>query len=298
MKFFITIITLLVCISAGAQRIVSGTVTDVAGEGIMGAAIQIKGTNTGVVTDFDGRYSIEVSDDSLLVFSSIGYTTKEITVTNGVVVVNVTLEVNLENFILIGPCFPPRYQTNVTHGLNYKTTGIHLSTNSRAIFQLLDASLSYATDFEHNDNLKTRVNKWFGLYNSFDMEAAIDFQHANFDSLQLHRYTASLGTNIKIFEANRTNISLESGVLNYKFTDMRETHWGYGIHLKRPFDIKISQYQRIRLNLNAGLINWNEFTEKQLGAALEYNRFLIGTTYQKISDYEETTVFAGYGWYF
>jgi len=64
-----------------AQRTVSGTVTDENGEGLPGVNVVIKGTTTGVTTDLNGDYQISVPDDeTVLVFSSVGMETQEITV--------------------------------------------------------------------------------------------------------------------------------------------------------------------------------------------------------------------------
>lgn len=64
-----------------AQRTVTGVVTDKANEPLPGAAVLLKGTSTGSVTDMDGKYSIEVANDqSVLVYSFIGYVTAEETV--------------------------------------------------------------------------------------------------------------------------------------------------------------------------------------------------------------------------
>ncbi|MGX5852227.1 SusC/RagA family TonB-linked outer membrane protein [Dyadobacter jiangsuensis] len=64
-----------------AERAVSGKVTDENNAGIPGVNILEKGTNNGVVSDQDGNYSIRVKDEnSVLVFSYIGYTSKEVKV--------------------------------------------------------------------------------------------------------------------------------------------------------------------------------------------------------------------------
>ena len=62
-----------------AQQIkVTGKVTDSTNEGMPGVNVQVKGTATGTITDFDGNYSIDVPDSkSTLVFSFIGYVTHE-----------------------------------------------------------------------------------------------------------------------------------------------------------------------------------------------------------------------------
>ena len=70
--------------SIQAQTTVTGTVTDGNSKiPLAGANIIVKGTSNGVSTDFDGNYSIEVSDQSAtLVISYIGYVTQEIVVNN------------------------------------------------------------------------------------------------------------------------------------------------------------------------------------------------------------------------
>ncbi|MDN3581397.1 SusC/RagA family TonB-linked outer membrane protein [Mucilaginibacter flavus] len=68
--------------SAKSSGTVTGTVTDAAtGETLVGVNISIKGTDQATSTDVQGRYNINViSDNAILVFSYIGYTTKEILV--------------------------------------------------------------------------------------------------------------------------------------------------------------------------------------------------------------------------
>ena len=61
------------------QTTVSGTVSDNSG-GIPGVSVLIKGTTTGVETDFNGKYSIKASSGSVLVFSYLGYKTIEKTI--------------------------------------------------------------------------------------------------------------------------------------------------------------------------------------------------------------------------
>lgn len=65
------------------DRSVSGKVTDMNDEGLPGVNVQIQGTTKGTVTNLNGEYSLSVpSADAILIFSSVGYTTEEITVGN------------------------------------------------------------------------------------------------------------------------------------------------------------------------------------------------------------------------
>ena len=57
---------------------ITGVITDNQGVPLPGAAVLEKGTTNGTIADFDGKFSIEVSSDAILVISYIGYTAKEI----------------------------------------------------------------------------------------------------------------------------------------------------------------------------------------------------------------------------
>ncbi|KAA6300946.1 MAG: TonB-dependent receptor SusC [Candidatus Ordinivivax streblomastigis] len=60
---------------------ISGTVTDVSGEALIGVNVSVKGTANGAITDIDGKYSLQqVRAQAVIVFSYVGYLTQEITV--------------------------------------------------------------------------------------------------------------------------------------------------------------------------------------------------------------------------
>lgn len=78
------------------QMSVSGRVSDINGTPLPGASIMVKNTTVGVTSDFDGNYSIEIDGENLvLVFSYIGFVTKEVSV-NGQNTINVVLEENAQ----------------------------------------------------------------------------------------------------------------------------------------------------------------------------------------------------------
>lgn len=70
-----------------------GVVTDESGLPLPGANIIIKGTATGTQTDFDGNYNIETKPGDVLVFSYVGFETKEVTVSNISNIINLNLEI-------------------------------------------------------------------------------------------------------------------------------------------------------------------------------------------------------------
>lgn len=88
------------------KRLITGKVISAdEGMGVPGANVIIKGTRKSVITDMDGNYSIEVdSDENILVFSFVGYTTQEIRVgSDSIVNVKLTPTDNsLKEVVIVG----------------------------------------------------------------------------------------------------------------------------------------------------------------------------------------------------
>ena len=85
-----TILLLAFQVSAQNQR-VSGTVTDLSGETLVGVTVQLKGTNVAVATNIDGQYSISAPANGVLVFSYLGMKPQELSVGSRTVI-NVVME--------------------------------------------------------------------------------------------------------------------------------------------------------------------------------------------------------------
>ena len=73
-------------------QVVSGSVKDSNGAGLPGVTVLIKGTNTGALSNQDGKYSIPATGNVSLVFSYIGYGSQEIAVGNRSVIDVVLVE--------------------------------------------------------------------------------------------------------------------------------------------------------------------------------------------------------------
>lgn len=104
-----------------AQTIeIKGTVTDSKDkQPLSGANVVVKNSKKGVKTDLDGSYSIKVNANDVLVFSSIGYTSKEIKVDNAQVL-NITLveEVNKLEEIVINVGYGTQKKKNITSAIS------------------------------------------------------------------------------------------------------------------------------------------------------------------------------------
>lgn len=107
-SFILFLSFLLFQLNAQAQdsmQVVQGTVTDAkSGMPIPGANVIQQGTSNGVITNFDGEFTIEVPADAVLVFSYLGYATQEVAV-SGQVELNISLEPEasaLDEVVVVG----------------------------------------------------------------------------------------------------------------------------------------------------------------------------------------------------
>lgn len=74
-----TLLALIISISLHAQNAtVKGVIVDETDTPLIGATVQVKGTATGSITDFDGNYTIKANKGAVITFSYIGYKTQEI----------------------------------------------------------------------------------------------------------------------------------------------------------------------------------------------------------------------------
>lgn len=81
LKFVSWLLMSMLCMMSYAQDKIQGTVKDTNGEPMIGVSVLVKGTKTGVITDFDGNFSLpSVDKSSVLVFTYVGYVTKEVKV--------------------------------------------------------------------------------------------------------------------------------------------------------------------------------------------------------------------------
>ena len=91
--------------AGGAQSgNVTGIVTDEKGEAIIGAAVKLKGSTQGTITDVDGKFSLKASPNSVLTISYIGYSSQEIDL-NGRTTLSIQLKEEtkkLDEVVVIG----------------------------------------------------------------------------------------------------------------------------------------------------------------------------------------------------
>lgn len=122
---------------------VSGTVKDNTGQPIIGVNIMEKGTTNGTISDTEGNFSLDVSPNATLVFSYIGYVSKEIPV-SGKKTLSVLLEEDVEaldEVIVIG----------------YGTTKRQDFTGSVSSVRLEDSPIALASNLNALESIKGNV---------------------------------------------------------------------------------------------------------------------------------------------
>ena len=93
---YISVLLLTFIFSAHAQNnTISGTVNSSEGETLPGVNVLVKGTTQGTITDVNGEFRIQASDDATLVFSFVGYLSEEV-VLNGQSTIEVTLSPDVQ----------------------------------------------------------------------------------------------------------------------------------------------------------------------------------------------------------
>lgn len=138
--------------SAQTELQVQGTILDSTGEPLPGVNIVIKGTSDGTVSDLDGKYSLNVPADAVLVFSFVGFTSQEIPVNNQTEI-NITLGddlSDLDEFVVVGYGLQRKSDltgaissldtkeinrlpvSNVTQALQGRVSGVQVTSNSGA----------------------------------------------------------------------------------------------------------------------------------------------------------------------
>ena len=99
--FLLLLLSIGLATTISAQE-VSGTVLDDQSQPLPGVSVILKGSSSGTVTDFDGKYTVKAEEGTILVFSFVGFETQEVKVTSNVMNVTMQSGVSLDEIVLVG----------------------------------------------------------------------------------------------------------------------------------------------------------------------------------------------------
>ena len=131
-KMYFAMVAFLVTAVAFSQGTITGSIVDGdLGGPLPGANVLVKGTTNGVSADFDGNFSIEVTESTgVLVVSYIGYTKKEVAFSSAGNIGSITLMPNaeeLEGVVVIG--------SGLIDLAEKRSTPVAVSTISKSVIQ-------------------------------------------------------------------------------------------------------------------------------------------------------------------
>lgn len=98
---------------------VTGTVTSQDGTPLPGVSIALKGTTSGTLTDPNGKFSIDAPEDGVLVFSMIGYATKQISINGNNNLGTVVLEKDDSDNRIVHTAFKDEKANEILGGVSY-----------------------------------------------------------------------------------------------------------------------------------------------------------------------------------
>lgn len=263
----ITVVLLTMSFIASAQENVpvSGTITDgVTGEPLIGVNVVLKGQPTGTITDFDGKYSLEVPrEGAILVFSYIGFKSEEIPV-EGRFVLDVAMVPNvemLEELVVIGygkvkkkdltgavaqissDNLEQRTVSSVTEALSGTMAGVQVSSVSGAPGSEAFVAIRGISTINNNGVLWVVDGMPVSSVNYLNLQD-IESVHVLKDASSAAIYGAEAANGVVLIETKKAT----KGILKVDFN----VRSGVQRILKRPDIANASEYARIQ---NAGWLN-------------------------------------------
>jgi CarboxypepD_reg-like domain/Secretion system C-terminal sorting domain len=143
-------------VAVASQRSITGTILDDKKQPIVGAAIVIKGTNTGTLTNENGQYELKIKDTDTLVLSFVGYQSKEFLPKTNLMDLALEEGILLEAFVKVG------YNHWIKCGGCCCSCGVNWDNFYQSINKQLTANplTNGATKLHYSNE-----NSWFGYAN-------------------------------------------------------------------------------------------------------------------------------------
>lgn len=154
-----------------AQNTATGVVVDEKDGPIPGVTVQVKGTTQGTITDLDGKYSLKVADNAVLVYKFVGYETIEVNVVPGQSVYNVKMKAQdqaINEVVVVG--YGTVKKSDLTGSVSSVKTEQLKQTSTMDVAKALEGRVAgvsvTASDGAPGSSMKVRVRGVGSLNNS------------------------------------------------------------------------------------------------------------------------------------
>lgn len=141
----ILLLLTLLSVSAYAQNKVTGTVRDDKGETMPGVSIKVQNTTNGVVSDINGKYTLTAAKGSVLVFSFVGYSTKNVTIGDNPII-DVTLSSSaaaLNEVVVVG--YGTQKKASLTTAVSQVSSSEIVTTKNENVENMLTGKVAGLT---------------------------------------------------------------------------------------------------------------------------------------------------------
>jgi TonB-linked SusC/RagA family outer membrane protein len=270
-KIFIVGILLFTGLIAFAQQPVTGTVNDAnTGEALAGVTVMIRGTTLGTLTDASGQFTLRIPDkQGVLTFSFIGYTTQDVTVTQGSrITVAMQLEITeISEVVVVG--YGTQKKESVVGAITQVKSEALMRSGTQSVTNAIAGKLSGVLTIQQSGepgiNQAEIVVRGLSSWNSSAPLVLVDGVEREFKDLNPNEInTISVlkdASATAVFGAKGANgvilVTTNRGSLSKPKMDFSVTYGG-----SRATDMPdfIDSYTTATL-LNVGLMNAQRFTE-------------------------------------
>jgi hypothetical protein len=299
MKKLLLLLFLLCSQYSFSQKIkVSGIVSDKDGA-LPGVSINIKGTNISTLTDFDGEYEIQTNIGDFLVFTYLGYETKEIIIVSNKVI-NMTLIESLEllkEMMIVCDLNPPYARFNISSGIKNTNKGFRLDINdpfdtNRTYFP----NIKFGYQFEENNKKFYGELNFTGLIGIHYTYGELNFVYENIfiDNLDFKFRSLIAEAKYELYFQNFVPFSIYAG-LGYSKLNTNENRFGYELGLGKF--LIISRKLFLHSDVYAKVIQWGNNSQLKFGSNFTYRNFQLLYELNTVSNYREHNLTLGYKFY-
>lgn len=280
--YFLAIFTCLISsFQVVAQNEITGTVVDTENNlPVIGVTVVEKGTNNGTVTDFDGNYSIAVSEDATLVFSYVGFETKEVKV-DGLNVLDVSLDNDLNQLnevVLIDYGYGKVRKEDMTGSVSTMSSAefekIPVASAAEALTGRLPGVNVSSSDGQPGAEIRIRVrgggsitqdNSPLFVVDGFIVEGINDIPPTDIESINVLKdaaATAVYGAQAANGVVVVTTKSPKVGVVSVNYNNFFQLNYLPGdrrYEVLSPYEYVFANYEYARLRSDADVRNYERY---------------------------------------
>ncbi len=278
------LIILFFTITTNAQlRTITGVVSDDLGP-LADTLVKIKGTDNGTVTDFDGKYSIQVKIGDVLEFSFVGFSTKEVKITE-LKNYNIVMDYGYYTKIIYQKNKKNLLTLNYYSGIKHTPKGFLIAVDFPRIIKPINPELIFAYQFDNNKNDKIDIELRFAyLFRVFRKSIDVNFLY-NKTEIENFNFESYLIENLFSQRIFRQNFDIYIGVGKSTLNKNIE---------KTGYEIGISKRLFRYFTLHNKTIYWSKDFQFKNGLIAYYKNFNLKIEHVTYKKYNELNVGLGY----